>query len=56
MEEGTEPQPYGNEAKLSHYPDHIADENSMNRWNGALSLCRQGDLPAVDALIDILGD
>ena len=56
MGEDIGPQPYDNEAKLAHYRDLLADENPMNRWNGAVSLGRLGDPRAVDALIGALGD
>ena len=56
MGDETVPELAGNEARLAHYLDLLADENPSNRWKGALSLGRLGDPQAAEALINALGD
>jgi HEAT repeat protein len=45
-----------NELRLAHYLDLLSDENPINRWKGAVSLGRLGDLRATEALINALSD
>jgi HEAT repeat protein len=46
----------GQEERLAHFIEMLADDNEGNRWKAAEVLGRMGDPVAVDPLIDTLWD
>jgi HEAT repeat-containing taxis protein len=50
------PEQADDDARLAHYLDLLSDQDPINRWKGATSLGRMGDLRAVEALISALDD